>query len=402
MIPIFFFISNCDHLAGLDLASLNNMKSFIKNGLNVSHQKLTILVVVMGVLSLFYNNCAQNGEIAFSASPSKTSPADLIPSDLQNEPNPVASAGVARFKKIISNLDLRSIPNNKVDILIVMDNSRSMDYEQQEMAQRFSGFIQSLNGLDWQLGLTTTDPANNKGYSDGRLIKLYRKSFILNSKQDTDFATEMFSEAIQREGDDGSPNEQGVRAIFRAVQRTELPEKQDTTFNRKLFREDASLAIVVVSDADETSASNNLSAYNRPENLLLYIRQKWPQKVLTIHSIIVKSDDISCLEYPQSINEAYGKAYEFLSRQTSGIIGSVCESDYAGQLKIMGQDIKDKVKSIPLNCSPADANNDGRIDFSLKNSQGIQITDYTLASNIVMLPDYLPPGRYELEYTCKE
>jgi hypothetical protein len=384
-------------LAGSVLALPNDMKTFFKNDLQVSTPKLGILIGLIGVLSVLFNNCSQNGEVALNPGLF-----DNPPADIQVDPDSGPSGDSLRFKKITSNFEVGSGPNNKVDILIVMDNSLSMSQEQQKMAERFSGFIQSLEGLDWQLGITTTDMASGKSYSDGRLINLYKRSFILDSKIDVDFAAEIFSEKIQRDHDRGSGQEQGIKAIFRAIERTDLHEKLDTTHNRLLFRKGASLAIIIVSDADETGPRGELSDYNQPEKLLSYLGTKWPQKVVTVHSIIVKSDDRDCLNYPKSINEAYGKAYEFLSRETLGIVGSVCEPDYSGQLKIMGQDITDKVNSIKLACAPVDASNDGLVDFSLKDTQGTQVEDYLLMTNLVHLPESLPPGKYELDYTCRD
>lgn len=378
------------------------MKAFFKNKLKVKNLKLGLIILNFGVLSVLFNNCSQPGEIVLTndLSNSTLSEGDVTTPDGQLDSTPGGTTNTITYKKISSKFDVRSIQNNKVDILIVIDNSGSMNYEQVEMANRFSGFIKNLNGLDWQIGITTTDMVIEKPLSDGRLIKFENNAFILSSQNDPALVTELFSKAIQRPKDEGSSREQGVNAIYRAIKRTELSEDLDTTHNRELFRQDASLAVVVVSDADETPFENVISDYNNPEKLLSYMKEKWPQKVASIHSIIVKSDDKVCLEDPLSKNESYGKAYEFLSKATSGIVGSVCEADYSGQLKIMGLDIKDKVNSIKLTCAPVDSDNDMVINFSLKNSQGVQITNFKLSTDLVMLPEDLPPGSYDLEYSC--
>ena len=46
----------------------------------------------------------------------------------------------------------------KVDILVVDDNSGSMEFEQTSMANRVSNFLAILQGLDWRIGIATTDP----------------------------------------------------------------------------------------------------------------------------------------------------------------------------------------------------------------------------------------------------
>src|SRR5262249_1335778 len=63
--------------------------------------------------------------------------------------------------------------SNKVDILVIVDNSNSMSVEQQNLGSRFNGFIQNLNnsGLDWQIAITNTDvcpqPAAPSGFCPG-------------------------------------------------------------------------------------------------------------------------------------------------------------------------------------------------------------------------------------------
>src|SRR4051812_4792872 len=57
-----------------------------------------------------------------------------------------------------------TVSKPKVDILFVDDNSKSMAPEQQKMSERFSTFIQSLAGVDWQIAITTTDIALNGAF----------------------------------------------------------------------------------------------------------------------------------------------------------------------------------------------------------------------------------------------
>ena len=155
-----------------------------------------------------------------------------------------------------------------------------------------------------------------------------------------------------------------------------------------------------MSDADETPFNSGAVAANDPANLLALLKNKWSQKLVTFHSIIVKSGDSNCLNDRTSDNEGYSKTYEYLSQQTSGIVGSVCELDYSSQLRIMGQDIKDKVNSIKLSCAPVDSDKDGRLNFSLKDSQGQAVTNLNINGDVVSIMEYLAVGKYSLEYTC--
>ncbi|MCK6598726.1 MAG: hypothetical protein L6Q37_10210, partial [Bdellovibrionaceae bacterium] len=83
----------------------------------------------------------------------------------------------------------------KIDILFVIDNSGSMEYEQKSMAQRTSQFLTLLHGLDFQIAITTTDPRNiNLG--DGRLVPIKRDSggYIIDSNQEITSAQTQLSQ----------------------------------------------------------------------------------------------------------------------------------------------------------------------------------------------------------------
>src|SRR5690606_34653408 len=87
----------------------------------------------------------------------------------------------------------------KVDVLIVIDNSGSMEYEQRNMAQRVRNFISILRGLDWQIGVTTTDP-RNVTLGDGRLVPIHgtKNQYIFDSAMDEDQAQNLLGLTLQR------------------------------------------------------------------------------------------------------------------------------------------------------------------------------------------------------------
>lgn len=387
------------------------------------NQKLSFIVLSFLGLAVLFNNCSQPGDIQLSGELAKGSVPSSDDKDGEepqdpgsfNSTPPVPSAPNSgshgnmpppsvplKYKQVMGSLDVRSIENNKVDILVVIDNSGSMNYEQTEMANRFSGFISSLDGLDWQLSITTTDVRTDKSFSDGKLLAFDTDLYKLTSNDDPEIANTLFAKIIQRPADEGSGREQGVRATYRAIQRAGLPNNQDPTRNTELFREGASLAVVIVTDADETPFDSGLIPENDPLNLLAYIKERWPQKVATFHSIIVQSGDMDCLKDKTNTNEneSYGVSYETLSRETSGIVGTVCAVDYTGQLKIIGQNIKDKVNSIKLECAPVDSDKDGKVNVAIKDSASNILNNYNVENDVVSFTDYLAVGKYSMEYTC--
>ncbi len=289
--------------------------------------------------------------------------------------------------------------NNKIDVLVVIDNSGSMATEQANMSTRFATFLDQLNGLNWQVGIVTTDLSGTTALKDGRLVPMSGLSgqYILNSSMDFNTAKTAFGATIKR-SESGSGNEQGIGASYRAIQRSLIPGEAVNAPNVAFFRQDAALAIVVVSDADETNP-NGLQTQNKPEGLIDLVKTTWNnQKSFAFHSIVVKSGDSVCL--PKNGNEAYGKNYETLSNLTGGVIGSVCADDYASQLSAMGRVSASLVNSVNLECAPVDVNSDGKIDVAVALSGGGAVPSYVVDGTKVTFAQALPAGQVNLQYSC--
>ncbi len=287
----------------------------------------------------------------------------------------------------------------KVDLLVVMDNSRSMEYEQMSISNRFSSFIDQLTNIDWQLAIATTDVLGDDQMKDGRFIRFRNTNkFFLSSRDNISFAKRTFSETI-RIGSSGDTDEQAIKATYRALERA-LEARGD---NRFFVRDDAALAVIIVSDADETLPLNQLpTAKNDPARLLAFIDSNWPQKKVRFHSIIVRDGDQACLTDPNDINEGYGLTYARLSQMTGGIIGSVCEQDYGRQLSSIGNSTNDLIKQYTLKCAPQDTDNDGKLNIIVENLEtGVQVKNFKVQSTQLVFDQPLPGGSYKVEYYCK-
>lgn len=289
--------------------------------------------------------------------------------------------------------------SNKADVLVVIDNSGSMNAEQTNMAQRFSTFFDKLNGLDWQVGIVTTDLDSNTAKRDGRLLEFtgLPGKYILSSSMDLNSAKTAFSATIQRPANEGSGNEQGIGASYRAIQRSLETTKAESAPNVAFFRANSALTILVVTDANETNPAGT-QARNVPQNLINLVQTTFPQKPFLFHSIVVKSGDAACLA--RDGNEQYGTSYEQLSRLTGGIIGSVCEANYSNQLTQMAQSVVDLVKSVTLQCVPLDTNNDGVPDVSVTLSTGAPAPAFTVDMMRLTFSTPLPAGQHQISYRC--
>lgn len=305
---------------------------------------------------------------------------------------------------------------NRADILIVIDNSGSMNPEQANMASRFATFIDQLQGLDWRIAIVTTDMSGNANKKDGRFLPFDKTAFntvdtsgnvttvpdffFIHSGMNIASAKNSFGKTIQRPANEGSGNEQGIAASLKAIQRSQDAATVTASApNRSFFRNDAVLSVLVVTDANET---NNLGTQiqNRPENWIASVKNLWPSKPFMFNSIIVRSGDSACLSV--SGNEGYGVSYEQLSGLTGGVIGTVCANDYGSQLSQMGQAVVNLRKTVNLTCAPVNENKNGTLldDIMVTLQSGANAAIESVSGQTVTLMNDLPVGTHQLNYFC--
>jgi hypothetical protein len=266
-----------------------------------------------------------------------------------------------------------------------------MSFEQSKMGQRFPNLLQKLDDrmLDYRIGLTTTDissstnPAraiNQNGLlQNGNLISFSggfkflepntpnKSTLFLASIQRAEtlecekFITDSIASNLNQTSAEyqtgyfnhcPSGDERGVTAALRAIR-----DNSD-----QLVRPEAHLAVIVISDENERSwgLTDPQSPYalqneDKPLTLIDTVKQKYPEKTLAVHSIIVRSNDTSCLQTQNSqmnglVKGQYGTIYEQLSNATQGVVGSVCESDYGDQMGKIGAAIVKQVQYFTLHC----------------------------------------------------
>lgn len=289
------------------------------------------------------------------------------------------------YKQMAQNVKVNEY--KKVDILFVIDNSGSMEYEQKSMASRVRNFLDVVKGLDWQIAVTTTDPVH-KTLGDGRLVPLYgqNNSYILNSTMSDADARYTLGMTLQRP-EFGSGYEQGIFAAYRAVERSLAAAGGNTNF----IRSDSQLAVVLISDEDESANSEK----NDPANFVKYIQTTFGgQKAMSFHSIIARPGDKACLG-----GEGYsaGFRYEQISKLTGGVIGDVCATDYAAQVQGIAEGVRKTLKSLLLTCAPVV--DSMRSLLVLKDGQVYNGTRKVEGLNLVF-DEMLPAGNYEVFYSC--
>lgn len=203
-----------------------------------------------------------------------------------------------------------------VDVLWVVDNSCSMSDMQHKLGDQFRSFIESFHaiGVDYQIGVTSTD-MDDPTHS-GHLLG--PKKIMTNDDPDV---YDLFVEAASL-GTSGSPDERGTDAAYAA-----LTEPLISGPNAGLVREDATLAIVVLSDEDD---------YSRMEtpDFITWLDSYKPDADRSSLSAIVgdwhdRPGAIGCSSsgFPPIMAES-GRRYIMVQEATGGVFQSICEEDF--------------------------------------------------------------------------
>jgi hypothetical protein len=283
----------------------------------------------------------------------------------------------------------------QIDVLWVIDNSCSMAEEQAALADNFDKFIGWFigSGLDWHVGVTSTDMISDN--AKGRL----RQSRGVNH------LTEAFAQQYGREatiatfidmakmGVNGRYPEQGRGAALAAV--TEHQQRD----NQGFLRDEAALAVIVISDDDDYS----------PHAQSEYISSF---KGLKSRPDLVSYSSIVGFERPCTGWVTEGKKYREVTAALGGLEWDLCDRDWASVLDQLGIRIAGLKREFFLSQTPDVTTIDPWVvEPARVNADGDQIpeTTYDLCTepecgpsaslyfsydprrNSITLPNHLPP-----------
>lgn len=249
------------------------------------------------------------------------------------------------------------------EILFVNDNSGSMYPEQVEMGKRFPSLLEKLSTVDYRIAVTTTDiRKNNLPYTNGKLLQFQNGKSYLDGSLSASTEQSYFQKVIQREetkvcDENGyavehcpSGDERGIYAAALVL------DKNPDNF----IRPTGHLAIVVLSDEDESSTGDaeDLVAIEQPENFVDFFKEKYPNKSMKFHSVIIrpanKPGGTACYNQQRAdptVPPGYhGDIYAELTALTGGVLGNICSYPYTNQVAAIGDSIA-QVRE-PLPCKP--------------------------------------------------
>ncbi|RMG18389.1 MAG: VWA domain-containing protein [Deltaproteobacteria bacterium] len=207
---------------------------------------------------------------------------------------------------------------SRLDILWVVDNSRSMIEEQQNLAENLLSFFRYLDqgDVDYQIAVTTTDAVNDAGRFVGRPEVLTPL---------TPNVLDAFRGNIQV-GIEGRAQEQGLEAALLA-----LSER-----NPSFLRDEAYLFVIFVSDEDDSSFGE-LRYFWRVFEQLKGIGN---EEKVSLSAIVGPPSDPETGEEGGCSSEngqaAPGDRYVELALATGGLWGSICDASFATTLEALG------------------------------------------------------------------
>lgn len=245
----------------------------------------------------------------------------------------------------------------KADILLVVDDSCSMQDKQNALAANFSSFIQYAvaANVDYQIGVTTTTEAqmecvpgfgcfsnNSKGWG-GKLV-VDSPTGLKYVKPTTPAVSSVFSRLVNV-GTDGAGGETALSTAVMALTPPVISAE-----NAGFLRTDANLAVVVISDASDQS-TQPVTYY---QNLLVNVKGFQRLSYFTFSAITptLGAAPGGCTYDDTGANSG---RYSPIVQYTSGVADEICNTNWASTLQNLGRTAFGYRTQFYLNNSPDQA-----------------------------------------------
>jgi hypothetical protein len=306
-----------------------------------------------------------------------------------------------------------SVTNNEVDMLFVIDNSGSMQDEQDSLAESFESFITEFadRELNFHIGIISTDnisgssrwsSSNASGayygiYNNqiGSLLSKY-SSYRWISPETPDLVNKFKNNV--RLGINGSGYEMPLSVLVTSIDKAATGQ-----WNEGFFREDAFLAVVVVTDEDEAdSTTHDISVSNYPSTMATRLTNL-ENKLNTLKGSAANYSLYAITSpSPAQCPSAYqtGTAVMAAATRFGGETGNIC-NDFSTTLNHIGGNILSRATRFHLLQPP-----DGDIRIYVngveypKDSTHTNGWDYLAASqDVEFYGNYIPPSGSSISVT---
>jgi len=238
-------------------------------------------------------------------------------------------------------LDMTVATTGPVDILFVVDDSGSMTSHQNRLSQNIPTLVEALlqTGVDFHAGVTTTSPSKNVGH--------LRNGFVTPSTPEP--RAQLAANLLV--GTNGDATE----AVFTPVHAA-LSEPVKSGPNLGFYREDAALALVVISDAEDQSVNFD------PIQFVDWIKALKPQgQGITMQALLVNNTSTGCmsdggkpLRTVEAVQKLGGDVHELCAPDMTSTISKVTQSIQALAADSSGEPRRprDPLTSVSLSIAP--------------------------------------------------
>ncbi len=208
---------------------------------------------------------------------------------------------------------LQAYQNVPVDVLWVVDNSRSMNVLRQALSTHMGDFLEHFQAsrYNWRMGVITTDVSDPA--QAGRLVETRGRSWVERADAGPE---KMFGELIANIPDQGADEEMAFSAVRRFMQR------ESKQRGAGFLRDFAALHVIVVSDEPEQSGDD-------PDvtGLVGAIRNhKFDPDMANFSAVAGPMPDGCWLSRERHVPPA--PRYEEAADSTGGDVWSICEDDW--------------------------------------------------------------------------
>ena len=206
-----------------------------------------------------------------------------------------------------------------LDLLVVVDNSTSMEEEQENLSQKLEALTSAIDDTNWQIAVVNM---SNPCLRQNRIIK----------RGDADRV-----EAFRKAASVGMSNnvvEKGYPMAIRAL-KGECNGKY-----APWLRDGSTVAVLIVTDEDNCGSNNGSDSCKNDygknaTEMTEFLRQIRPTDKAKLYGIHWVPNDHSC-------GTALGEAWKYQEgiSITSGYAGSICDADYTRTLNLISQNVR--------------------------------------------------------------
>jgi len=288
---------------------------------------------------------------------------------------------------------IRQAAAPQVDVLFVVDDSCSMEDDQDQLRENFPAFLDYFVGtdLDYHIGVVTTDMQSP--VRSGQLVNSMGRKWLDDTADDPEA---MFFD-LTNVGTAGSAEEMGMGATYTALQSLKHG------YNRGFRRDDAALHVVVVSDEYDATDPDIMTSgdfemwfigqVERPQDRSfssLTVERTSRTDVTTSGSVIYDTQAGGWLPYDE-LTEALG-----------GISASLLDDDWSAVLDEVGLLVSGLRREYPLSRIPVPGTIQVRVSTDTVVLEFFEGEDWTydpVRNSVAFAGDHIPNALETVELT---